>query len=46
MNGNDAGVAANVSKLIIVGSWKDLASEAAHESHTCKMEIMVVLRAR
>lgn len=46
MNGDDAGVAAYISELIIVGPGEDLAPEAAHESYTCKVEIMLVFRAR
>lgn len=46
MNSDDAGVATYISELIIVGPGEDLASEAAHESYTRKVEIMLVFRAR
>jgi hypothetical protein len=40
VNGNDPGVATNVTELVVMGSRKDLASKAAHKPYTCMMKIM------
>lgn len=34
VDGDDSGVAADVSKLVVVGAGKDLAAEATHEADT------------
>lgn len=46
MDGDDAGVAADVAELVVVGAGDDFAAEAAHEADAAGWRLVEVIGAR
>lgn len=42
VDGNDSGVTADVTELVVVGAGEDLAAEAAHEADTGRCVVEVI----